>query len=374
MSVHLSISALPSATEQPAHVTFAPEFQLALDCCRWNFTAGGGAPVAPPPGLDWSRFVELVRFHRIQGLARSALAVGTPPDEALDELFADSRTIAAANLKAAAHCALLHEALRAAGIDVLFIKGLTLSALAYGDAFLKMSSDIDILVDPENVGPAAAVLRRTGHRLVVPREDADVIRWHGTSKESSWLHAKSGLYVELHSALVDNPRLIPGIGMSSPRQEVPIGGVGTLPTLATDELVAYLFVHGASTAWFRLKWIADISALLHRRGPAEAERLYRFARNRRAGRAPAQALLLAGRLFALPLPPGVQDDIERDRLNRLLAASALRQMENAREPTERIAGTIPMRLSKAFLMKGAAFPVAELARQVADVARRRFFT
>ena len=35
-----------------------------------------------------------------------------------------------------------------------------------------------------------------------------------------------------------------------------------MPTLADEPLYAYLCVHGASSAWFRLKWIADLNALL----------------------------------------------------------------------------------------------------------------
>ena len=83
-----------------------------------------------------------------------------------------------------------------------------------------------------------------------------------------------GLNVELHRRLADSLELIPGIGVGSPRQEVEVAPGVVLPTLAPDELFAYLCVHGASSAWFRLKWVTDLAALLCDCTAAEIARLY----------------------------------------------------------------------------------------------------
>src|SRR5690606_15194640 len=111
----------------------------------------------------------------------------------------------------------------------------------------------------------------------------------------------------------------------------------TLPTLADEELFAYLCVHGASSAWFRLKWIADLAGFLHGRGAQEVDRLADCAAALGAGRAASQALILVRWLF--------NGDISDDLMRRIatpaniwLAKSALREMLRG-EPTERFLGT-----------------------------------
>lgn len=375
MSVHLSDSARFPAHGASAGVKFAPEFELVLECCRRNFRSAGDEPIRPAEQVDWTRFIGLVRFHGVEGLAWAALADVDLPDRVSAALSADAKAIAAQNLRTAAESSALRSAFEASGIELLFIKGLTLSRLAYGDAFIKMSSDIDVLVDSRDIEKAAEILLQLGLRPLVPAEASvrDIVRWHSASKESAWIRRDSGQIVELHSRLVDNQRLIPGIGMSSPRQEVEIGAGRTLPTLVTDELLAYLFVHGACSAWYRLKWICDVSALLSGMSAEEIERLYRSARFRTAGRAAAQALLLAHHLFGAQVSPSLRDELNSDSVNRMLTSVALRKLMKAREPTEHLGGTAIFHLSRPFLLEGWAFAISELNRQLQDIARRRLF-
>lgn len=90
------------------------------------------------------------------------------------------------NLFAAAECVALSEYFAIAAIPLLHLKGVTLSELAHGDPFIKMSADIDLLVPPDRIAEAAIILKRRGFRLVVPA-CADLIAWHHRNKESVWL-------------------------------------------------------------------------------------------------------------------------------------------------------------------------------------------
>jgi hypothetical protein len=76
------------------------ELDLAIRCCRFAF-ADGKPPVAGAE-LDWPRFLRLVRFHRIQGLAWAALsgAADRLPDNVSEALVADASAIAADSLRA----------------------------------------------------------------------------------------------------------------------------------------------------------------------------------------------------------------------------------------------------------------------------------
>src|SRR6202008_1164170 len=99
-----------------------------------------------------------------------------------------------------------------------------------------------------------------------------------------------------------------------------------LPTLANDELFAYLCVHGASSAWFRLKWVADLAAFLGGRSPEEIARLHDRAQEYGAGRAAAQALLLVEQIFSIEIGSGLRQQIADDSMNCWLVAVASRQL------------------------------------------------
>ena len=82
------------------------------------------------------------------------------------------------------------------------------------------------------------------------------------------------------------------------RGSCPWPGLQGLRTLGEEDLFAYLCMHGALHWWNRLKWLADVNALLASTPEDGVERLVRAAEARGAGRAAAQALLLCQRLLA----------------------------------------------------------------------------
>lgn len=352
-------------------VEFSPEFSLALDCCRSHF---GGASESDASAVDWARFVQLVRFHRIQGLAwdflsTSRILVPTAAQQALRE---DAAAIAAANLRAAVECRRLLGAFEAAGQPILFLKGLALGVLAYGSPSLKSGIDIDVLVDPAQLTEAAAILGQLGYGREAGNGRRPIDAWHKQRKDSAWTWAGTSLVVDLHSRLTDNPRLLSGITVHSPRQLVDVGGGIRLPTLAHDETFAHLAVHGASSAWFRLKWISDFAAWISSLAEGELEKIYRRSLQLGAGRAAGQALLVADALFAsLADSPSLHTELCDDRATRVLVRAALAQLRGTREPTAHFGGTLRIHWTQFLLLPGPRFKLGELARQArAAVASR----
>jgi len=340
------------------------EYLFMVACCRSLFDpAARPAIAAQAGGIDVARLVEVAGRHRVEGIVWAAFRGAGIDDPALEPLGAAARTISRQGLRAAAESARLQSAFGTAGIDLLFLKGLTVGQIAFGNAFVKMSWDIDLLVASADVGAAADLLARLGYRCTSPGDRADLVRWHAANKESVWRSGDGLHHVELHSRLADNPELIPDIGMASPRQIVAIAPGIDLPTLATDELFAYLCVHGASSAWFRLKWVADLAGLLRGRDGDGIERLYRRSQTLGSARAAAQALMVVDALFGLPLPSGLRNVLERSAVNRWLAAAALRELAAPRAPTERRLGTAMIHLTQLPLKPGPMFAWRELRRQ-----------
>ncbi len=313
--------------------------------------------------VDWEKVEQLSRRHRVSGLVGSVTASMTIPLPGdITERWRDaSYAIAEQNLRNAVESANLLAAFQSAGVDLLFVKGLTLGKLAYGNPHLKMDADIDILVSPDAIAQAAAILGKLGFQSLLPSTVETINEWHRRKKESVW--RKGGTQLDLHGRLANNPGMIPNIGMQSPRQDVDVGGGNILPTLADEPLFSYLCVHGASSAWFRLKWIADLSAFLSRDSRLTMLERYDDNREWRANRAVAQALILAHQLFQIPLDDGLGQAIG-GVAERRLAGIALAQLLNPIEPTERTLGTASIHLSQFMLKRGLRYKWSELATQL----------
>jgi len=373
MSVHSRETARahrPQRYEGP--VELSPELELVVQCCRWNFPGAEPHSPAARADIDWPRFLRLARFHRVQGLVWRALGESreTPPAAIAEALAGDAGRIAAASLEAALECKRLLGAFDGAGLPLLFLKGLTLGKLAYASASTKSAIDIDILIGSEDLDRSADLLHKLGYRLVVPAasDGAALRRWHRGRKESAWARPGSTIPVDFHTRLADNVRLLARLDVNSPRRLVDIGNGIALPTLTIDDQFAYLAVHGASSAWFRLKWISDFAALVGQQPAAQIVRLHRRSQTLGAGRAAGQALLLADRLFGtLDQLPGLRDEARRDGAAGRLYGAALRQLAGKPdpvEPTEIPLGTLTIHCTQFLLQSGARFKWSELVRQV----------
>lgn len=347
-----------------------PELQLLIDCCKAAFRKSSPRPSAGD-GLNWQRVVRLARFHRVSGLVWHQVRKleGTLPAEAESALSSDAAAVAELNLRGAAQSRELLRDLDASEIPARFIKGLTLGQLAYRNILLKAGIDIDLLVNPEHISAAAEILRKRGYILSIPAEATagGLERWHRSHKESLWIKPGSQLQIDLHSRLSDNPDLISSIGMRSPTQLVQVCNGVVLPTLAEEELLTYLAVHGASTAWFRLKWISDFAALMDGRSPTEILQFYERSQELGAGRASAQALLLADELFeTLRECQSLRNSLLRQPANRRLFRLAMSQLSaeaDPVEPTSTFLGTMPLHRSKLLLAPGLRSKISEMWRQ-----------
>ena len=348
--------------------TDARALQHLAQVCRRAFDKDSASHELAPARPE--QLLTLARRHRVQALCWKGLGEeqANLPDRIRDALCQDSRAIAEQGLRAVAASRELLACFQEAGLPLLFLKGQALGQLAYGNPFSKMSADIDILVRPEDISAAASLLDQLGYRIAVPRHRDSVERWHESSKESVWL--REGFPpVELHSHVSDNRRLLPGLTVCSASQLVDIGHSVSLPTFRREELFAYLSVHGASSAWFRLKWLCDFAALSGR-SEEEVGHLYRRSIELGCGRASGWALLLSRMFFGTAIGQDLLAELEGDRALAVLVRIALAQLGSTAEPTERPFGTLGIHGSQLLLKPGLAFPFSEAARQISEIVRR----
>jgi len=308
------------------------EFEFAALCCVWPATAQSQDAIrAAASNIDWPQFLHVIQRHRIAGIVwrNLQLACVDVPGATGPALSHAAAVTARHGLLLAAEAGRMRKRLEQQGVAALMLKGAALGQRAYGDFTLRHSKDIDIVVAPEKVEAALAVIAAAGYRRIHPPatlvQPALWRRYVAARKECEFIDPVRGIQLELHWRLTDNPHLFPTPPQGS-WQPVTLQNALSLMILSRDDLFFYLCVHGASHAWMRLKWPADIAALLADEDAAGIERLYRLAISRHIGPCVGSALLLCQALFGTVLPPALAAELARSRRNRWLCAIALRML------------------------------------------------
>lgn len=360
-------------------VPFSTEFTLvALCCCHGRSDRDRLIDDLLQHPVDSERVAAIAQRHRVEALvAQTIAAMGAGNSLQTMSQLARRAQQAAANSLGVAHAACkLGSRLDVAGIDWISVKGPALSQLAYGSSAIKASRDFDILVSPADFDAVTALLQSTGFRRVVPGPevaDSQLAIWMHHYKDCGWLNSENGMLVEVHCRLFANQRLMPDVGLTSPRQRIVLPGIGSLPTLDVSPLYAYLVAHGSVSGWSRLKWLADIAALLRPMGIGRIAQLHRDATSYGVQRSSAQALLLAERLLGLQLPDGMAEMLRRQPTVRLLERVALAQI-CGRNETEEVDwsgfATLPSQASLLLLGGNWRYVSAEVAQKLRNPVDR----
>ena len=226
--------------------------------------AEGSWPSLSSP--EWDALGPLALRHGVVPLVAQVLArdAGIPAPAPLRQaLRRDSQANAARNMLLSTALLEVLRHLQAQGISAVPFKGPVLSESAYGDVVLRQFTDLDILVEPEQVAAALRALAELGFEL---REYGHIPEWmfRRTSHAYTLVSpSQGGAVVELHWALAEEY-----VGFHlDPKQLWPhlttvrlLGA--TVPSLGAEELLVLLCVHGSKHGWRRLAWVADVAALI----------------------------------------------------------------------------------------------------------------
>jgi len=354
----------------PTNAIGAPaEFALACACAIWPPSAARDQAVraAAAKVSDWPRFLRVVRRHRLDGMADNALAaagIAMPSDVALALQQRGAMTARRTQVMAE-ESARLQQIFDKSNIANLILKGAGITALAYDNVPVKQAWDIDIVVPPESVEPAIVLLGMAGYRLISPGEQLSLaqLRIYIALGREFILAGRDQVFVELKWTLDQNPSILPGITARSPSQVVAGPGGAPIRTLSKDDLFSYVCVHGGRHCFSRLKWLADIGALLSKETPEEIERLYRAAEQRGAGRSAAEALVLCQLFLGTGLAPGLAAELEADGAVRSLVRASVLTMaggDGEQELLQRRLANVRVLVAHFRLGRGPAFLRSEL--------------
>lgn len=348
-------------TSAPADVD--PAWELALACARH---AAGIAPAnavaaAARRVRDWPHALQVARAQGLGALLARALRDADAPAS----IQADVRdAITPASARTLGQIRLLADVLAAlaeAGVPALPYKGPVLAQQLYGDATLRSSTDLDVVVPRDAYGAARKALLglglapRAGHS---PRQERTLFRWLG---HASFGHGADA-FVELHwrFAPLQFPFALTPETAISRASRITLAG-RAVGAMAPDDLAATLAMHAARHLYERLEWLAGITRLILQHG-ADASALLAHAERLRARRTLLATAGVALRVLDAPLDgswrAALATDPESDRL-----ASELSAIVHAswRDDTPQLEGAALQRLL-ARMMDSRADRVRSLVR------------
>jgi len=322
-------------------------FSLLVACADWPGGEQRNSAIRHAHGAvagNWHPFLVLVKRHQMSMLAANALRqAGVEPPANLVRIDGEQRMKA---LSITGEAVRLVEALGEVGITAVILKGPLLSQTLYRDPAMRQSVDLDLLVDWEQFRAACEALAPLGYRVISnepPWDDWRIEPWRRLAKDITLFHSEREFSLELHHRLKSPEALLPGLGVAQTTGAVTMAG-REFPAFERADLFTYLCVHGATSFWDRLKWLADIRALLAGAREDEIAQLQAHSEGLGTGRCTALALQLCHRLWNQALPADLLNLPAHDaRLAELLRASMSRLRSRERRPSS-IANSLDRRL------------------------------
>ncbi len=296
---------------------------MLLACCSAGDAGSSGADrdALLARVNDWPRLIQLAEHHGVTPLVFQALhnAADSVPTAILDELRNRYQHIARKNLQFTAELLRVLDCLEAHAIPAIPLKGPVLAETVYGELALRDFSDLDVLVQPQDVPKAKAALDALGYTVNTQLSEAEESAYLATGYEYTFDGPAGRNLLEIQWNIL--PRFyavdFDGGEFFGRAQTVTVCG-RAMRALSPEDLLLTLCVHAAKHAWVRLYWLRDIAGTMQSQTIDWAE-FERRIRDLGIARMVGVSLLLAHRLLHSEAPEAVRGiwraDVEIERVS-----------------------------------------------------------
>jgi hypothetical protein len=303
-----------------------PEHELLVCCARTYLDSKSAARIAAlvQQGIDWDYLIRAATHHGLLPLLRSHLGATCPddiPNTVFNRLKERSQLNSRYNLLLTGELIKLQRLFQSHNVQIVPFKGPILAACFYGDIGLRQFSDLDLLVRKQDVFKASEILISAGylprHRLGETQRAAMIEQ----KCEEAFDRGDDAATVDLHWSVIPARFSFAPVTDAIWRrlERVPLLGCEFL-TVAPEDLVMLLCVHGAKHAWERLSWICDLAELIRARGSMDWDLVIETASRNGGQRILFLGLFMASDLLSAPLPADVFERARADRRVTSLAA------------------------------------------------------
>jgi len=248
-----------------------PEFKLLLSCASLKAGANhlSAKKIILNDTLNEDSFIQLINRHAVAPLAYQKLkSITGVSDHLLHTINQRVQRNQLISLSAMSMIVRLQKKMDSDQIKGIFLKGIPLAAMYYGDIALRESMDIDLWVEQKGFGIISNYLTSLGYHsnLELSKLNKKQIRYKfKTDHHLLFVSDDPALppVIELHWKIKDRF----GLFTYDPEKDVDltiayeIAGA-TISVFNHIDNLLYLCTHGCEHAWYRLKWLFDIPQLM----------------------------------------------------------------------------------------------------------------
>jgi hypothetical protein len=237
----------------PMNRELTPEDRFLIDWCRVAPASPSAASPARYDGMDWPRLLRRAESNRVGSILfrnlREAPNAPATPVEILAAFRSSYLRGVGVATRATAELAPVVGRFRAAGIQLVLLRGLSAGTALYGDTALRPFTDVDLLILRRDLLRARECMEAAGCEAADGTlGPAYFEKYH---LHVSYCHRASGAVFELHWALDHRyvPFTIPYESIIASAREIDIGGVQVRVPCPEHDLLANA-VHAAKHAYF----------------------------------------------------------------------------------------------------------------------------
>jgi len=318
-------------------------FELLLLCSRTRIAARDDTRLRTldPGEVDWARLVALAAIHGTRPLVYRTLSTTCShlvPSAVLQALRDQVIEIAGKNLFLMVELMDVLLALESERIHALPFKGPVLAADAYGSVALREFRDLDIVVEKREIERVGEILRAGGYAELGTSPGGD---------EYSRVFTRDAAVVDLHWAFAGNRFFFRNDPKALWQRRVAIDVSGQrMSSLAPEDNLLLLCMHGAKHCWSRLAWVCDVAELITSHSNLDWVALVSRAKVFGAERMLYLGLYLAADLLGAQLPAEVHAHASQPSvavLSGTVRSWMMQEIDGAAKPLERETFYVSMR-------------------------------
>ncbi len=312
--------------EQTGQSNHKLETQLLIECSETSLTAqqiNQISQILNQP-LDWAHIVKIAERNAVLPLVSWNLIQNFNsllPSGFREDLNNNFQSHVRHNILLTGKLIEVVKLFQSNDTPVMPFKGPLLADQVYGNLALRRYSDLDILVQPDDLEKAVALLLSIGY---TPMTDAywleNIKLCLKQKKDIKFVSKENNIYIELHWRL-SKPYFDVPIKPEHLWQQAEIASLGGIQvsTLSFNHLLIYLCLHGSKHAWDRLAWICDVNELIGSRKPVDWEHIFEEAAQLGCENVLGLGLYLVDKFFGLECSNPKWEKIKTDETLQTMA-------------------------------------------------------
>ena len=310
------------------------EIELLISCVRPSIDASTTAHIGAclESGVDWTFLIKTSLEHEVipahyKGLLKAAPTYIPEDIDRAFQLFC--KNIRNRNLYLSQQLATIANACKKQGIPILSFKGPSIAIQAYDDISGRVFQDLDFLIHKNEYAAALNVLQELGYAYEAWKTPTKAMLSWDYYGQDILINEENQVAIEPHWRFAPRPFAI-NIDIEGLWERASVVSLNrhTLPTLAPEDHLLVLCVHGCKEQWRLLKQVCDIAVLIHHHPSLDWQGLCDRAEQGDCLRILLIGVSLAHDLLNTPVPSMIEHALLKDETALSLAAQAKHRLRH----------------------------------------------